>query len=563
MRSSALFSLASFSALALFAASGCSAGGDKNGGTLNDSGTADGITIDGGNFDVRDFDVGEGGHPTGDPQTCDEAVSERSYIGCEYWPTPVTNNVWSIFDFAVVVANAASSTADVTVTGPGGFSTSTKVDPNTLQTVYLPWNSVLKGNDFDSCGSAKPTTTSLRSNGGAYHLTSSVPVTVYQFNPLEYKGQGGAAGKSWASCPGNSPCDDPTSPAFGVTIGCYSVSNDASLLLPTTAMTGNYRVLGQHGFDVGGTTVMGSYVAITATTDGTTVNMKVGPRGHVNAGSGIADTPAGGTLTLSMNAGDVVELMGDPHVSSDMSGSLVTATQPIQIITGIPCIYEPSTAPACDHTEESVFPAETLGQHYYVTVPTGPFGAPVGHDVRIYGNVDGTKLTYAPSPPPGAPLTINAGQVVDVGEVTKDFEVTGDHEFGVGSFMLGASIVDPSTPPPTQQGDPSQSLSTAVEQYRTKYVFLAPNDYEESFVDIVGPAATTITIDGGPAKATPVAISNGFSVWRVRLGTGADGAHVLIASNPVGIQVMGYGSYTSYQYPGGLDLAAIAPPPVK
>jgi hypothetical protein len=29
----------------------------------------------------------------------------------------------------------------------------------------------------------------------------------------------------------------------------------------------------------------------------------------------------------------------------------------------------------------------------------------------------------------------------------------------------------------------------------------------------------------------------------------------------VGIQVVGYGSYTSYQYPGGLNLTLIAPPP--
>jgi hypothetical protein len=29
----------------------------------------------------------------------------------------------------------------------------------------------------------------------------------------------------------------------------------------------------------------------------------------------------------------------------------------------------------------------------------------------------------------------------------------------------------------------------------------------------------------------------------------------------VGIQVLGYGLYTSYQYPGGLNLEIIAPPP--
>jgi hypothetical protein len=37
---------------------------------------------------------------------------------------------------------------------------------------------------------------------------------------------------------------------------------------------------------------------------------------------------------------------------------------------------------------------------------------------------------------------------------------------------------------------------------------------------------------------------------------------VLTASVPVGLQVLGYGEYTSYQYPGGLNLSQIAPAPL-
>jgi hypothetical protein len=52
-------------------------------------------------------------------------------------------------------------------------------------------------------------------------------------------------------------------------------------------------------------------------------------------------------------------------------------------------------------------------------------------------------------------------------------------------------------------------------------------------------------------------------VTRVELGRTADGAHTLSATAPVGLQVAGYGAYTSYYYPGGLDLKEIAPAPVK
>jgi hypothetical protein len=40
-----------------------------------------------------------------------------------------------------------------------------------------------------------------------------------------------------------------------------------------------------------------------------------------------------------------------------------------------------------------------------------------------------------------------------------------------------------------------------------------------------------------------------------------NGTHELTSSVPVGIQVCGYGSYTSCQDPAGLNLESIAPPP--
>ena len=235
------------------------------------------------------------------------------------------------------------------------------------------------------------------------------------------------------------------------------------------------------------------------------------------------------------------------------------ATHPVQVITGEQCVFQPEGTQACDPVEESVFPAETLGQHYFVTVPTSPNGNVVGHIVRVFGNVDGTTLTYAPSKPAGCPSSINAGQVVDCGTVAQSFEIKGNNAFGVGSYMLGGSMVDPGN----GKGDPAQSFAVAVEQYRSAYIFLAPSDYDVSYVDIVGPTGVTVTIDGAAVSGFQAIGATGFGVARFKLGAGAGGSHVLAASAPVGIQVMGYGLYTSYQYPGGSDLTAIAPPPVK
>ena len=480
-------------------ASACSATGNANkftAGTGSDpSGPGSGAGGTGG-VDLGLGGAGAGGNAsTGggvDPVTCEQAAANKTYIGCDFWPTVTDNIVFQIFDFAVAVANTGDTSADVTVERNGVKVGSVQVAANGLGTVYLPWVPELRSTVVDAAGCipSSPLTNTVAVKGGAYHLVSSRPVTVYQFNAIEYKGQGGPAGKDWSTCPGTT-----CGPIYP---GCFSFTNDASLLLPSTAMTGNYRVTGQTGW---------------------------------------VDK-------------------SDPSMPKDFAG-------PYVVITGIACTQSPIGVVACDHMEESVFPAETLGQHYFVTVPTSPHGDVVGHVVRIYGNADGTVLTYPSGQPAGAPKSLSAGQVVDLGIVHADFEIVGDHEFAVGSFQLGAELVDPDTFSPKQQGDPAQSLSTAVEQYRKKYVFLAPADYEVSFVDVVQQMNTTLTLDGNTVGIKPTAIGSGYGIARILLGGGNGGAHSIVGTAPFGIQVMGYGAYTSYQYPGGLNLDAIAPPPPK
>jgi hypothetical protein len=184
-----------------------------------------------GNGDAGMNNGNDGGITNGeDPADCNAAAAAKSYVGCDYWPTVVGNNVWDIFDYAVVVANAGTTGADITVDGPNIVEQKQQVPPNTLVKIYLPWVSDLKGMQADMCGSSVPLSASISHPGGAYHLTSSVPVTVYQFNALEYKGQGGAEAKDWSSCPGLLPC----ALNNNVPVGCFSFTNDASLLLPAT-----------------------------------------------------------------------------------------------------------------------------------------------------------------------------------------------------------------------------------------------------------------------------------------------------------------------------------------
>ncbi|HTQ07455.1 MAG TPA: IgGFc-binding protein [Polyangiaceae bacterium] len=551
---------------------GGTGGGNANtGGTTSTSGSADGgsapgtgggtIVVGGtsnGGSSGMPSGASAGSGPMRDPETCDEAVKFRTYLGCEYFPTVLANVVYPDFDFAVVVANAGDEAAALHVDGPNGFAADASVDPHALATIFLPWVADLKGPNADgSCNSGKMSG-SVLSRGGAYHLTSTRPVAAYQFSPLEFQAAGGPAGKTWA-CDASAICT------------CNSYANDASLLLPKNALTPNYFAFTWRDTGANATP---SYIAVTAVEDATTVVVKVGAKGAVQAGpdgSGIAAAAAGSVFTLTLDAGDVAELLAVP--GTDLAGTQVQSadTKPLQVMSGNAATRVPDAmTDSADHLEEIVFPAEAVGQDYVVTVPTGPRGMPVEHLVRLFGHAAESALSYFPAKPSGAPDTLEPGTVAEF-VATSDFQVLGTTPFGVGSFLVGGALLDPATDPRDSMGDPSQSLVTSVVQYRDEYVFLAPVDYTKNYVDIVATSGTTVTLDGAaldPSSAVTLAgrapdgaASQGFDIYREELGGTNHGQHELGATAPVGIQVTGYGRFTSYQYPGGLNLNLVSEPP--
>ena len=74
-----------------------------------------------------------------------------------------------------------------------------------------------------------------------------------------------------------------------------------------------------------------------------------------------------------------------------------------------------------------------------------------------------------------------------------------------------------------------------------------------------------LVLDRKAVTTTATALGSDYVVVRLKLGAGNNGAHTLVADNPVSLQVEGYGFATSYQYPGGLNLKGISPalPPIQ
>ncbi|MEC7520515.1 MAG: IgGFc-binding protein [Myxococcota bacterium] len=484
---------------------------------------------------------------------CDDAARSNSYIGCEYWPvTTLNSQVDATFSPAVVVANPQTMPATVTLSRGGSVMETRTVAAGATETIPIPWVNELKG----TIGEEQ----SILLSGGSYRLQSNVPVTVYQFTPLEYE-QGGE----------------------------YSFSNDASLLLPAHVMTGNYTILSRPTLMLrqdGSESSSPGFATIVGVSE-TPVQVTVQFRGDVVAGPGVSAQGTGSSATYTLNQGDVLQLVGGAPSSCtvgdsetleipspipffppttvtidyctvgdqyDLTGTEIRATGPVQVIGGHNCAFVPYNRWACDHLEEAMFPQDAWDEEAIVAKTQPPMGRTEPNIVRVLSGADGNAITFDP-PSVASGRTLNRGEYMEF-EASQSFRVTGTGPILVGQYLVGQDYAGYGMAGDMGEGDPAFSLAIPTEQYRTEYTFLAPSSYPTNFVSVTAPSGSTITLDGSPVSGFMPIGSTGYGTVQVPIGAGQ---HTISGDNAFGIVVYGFGSYTSYMYPGGLDLEAINP----
>jgi hypothetical protein len=423
------------------------------------------------------------------------------------------------------------------------------------------------------------TVPSVLARGAAYHLVSTLPVTVYQFNPLEYETAG----------------SQPTT--IGTTVNSFS--NDASLLLPTHTLTGNYIVMSRathflrrhytneddpsdngdlFGMSPGFFTLVGvsesSSVDITftshvvASTDGAVRAFAPGETGTFTLGRGdVLQVTSGVPATCTpVGAPDTQQIQTDIFTfydldiyycqvgdDYDLTGTQIRSTGQLELVAGHNCDFVPANRWACDHLEEGIFPLETWGTSALVAVSQPIRSEP--NVIRIVSGDDSNAITFDP-PSVHAGITLNRGEFVEF-EATQSFRASGTDSISVAQFLVGQDYAGIGTAGTAGNGDPSQSLAIPTEQYRTSYTFLAPSTYSISFVAVSAPSGVEVSLDGAPISGFSPVGGTGFGVANVSI-TG--GVHSISSASPFGIVVYGFGSYTSYMYPGGLDLQRINVP---
>jgi hypothetical protein len=449
---------------------------------------------------------------------CVAAAAAHSYMGCEYWPVTLNNIVDQGdgmgdpgFTFAVSIANPQTVDVRVEITG-GGLTAPRRftIAAGATHTEALPWVWRLS---LAGASSVVP--------GGAYHVVSDAPVVAYQFSPLEY---------------------DRVTPT-GVRV--FSYSNDASLLLPAHVLTRDYLGISWPTDSGGGAGLL----TIAATSPGaTTVDVRLA--GAIRSDpTGIPPAAAGSMVTFTLNQGDVLQLLSDRHTGdcagADLTGSVVHASRPVAAFGGHEGAFVPCGRPWADHLEEQLIPVDAWGTRYVVSA-LRERGATETSVIRIVSAHAGNRLTFdGIGYPTECPATLAAGAFCEF-TTAADFVVSGSEPLAVAQYMVGQDVIAG-----TSGGDPAMVLEVPTFQFRDSYHIFVPATYVTNFLTIVHPRGTPPDLDGVPIAAGAPVGACGFAVARM---TVTAGAHRL-AGRSFGIKVSGVAPYTSYLYPGGLDIA--------
>ena len=508
-----------------------------------------------------------GGQPSPIPTTCADALSRNSYIGCDYWPTVTLNPVWPEFDYAVAVSNPQSTAVTVTVTG-GGLTSPLTVNVPALevQAIPLPWVAALKGPTYDENTAVSDPGQSRILTGGAYHLTTSLPVSVYQFSALEYEIDAGTTTPDGGTCPGEGDS--------GAGSHCYSYSNDASLLLPSNVATGDYGVLAWPSF-----AATPGFLAVVATADGTTVT--VNPAGRVQGvpGVGPALMVRGDSYTYTLaHAGDVLEMFSDtgdihtPVYTQDLSGTIVQANHPIVTYGGHGCTFIPENKKACDHLESSMFPVQSLGTDYIVTMPSTPHGehewVRTSRRSTTTRSSRSTRPSAAPTaassasgtcwtcrtcrcPSPSTPTAASSSPTTSSASSAPCRTTRASRRRTSGTRASARPSPSRSTARPTRSSRRAPTRRTGSTSWPRRRTA----------------SSATVVLDGTTLPASDFKNTVGsqpFAIAHELLPPGQEG-HSITSTSTFGLYVYGYGSRTSYMYPGGLDLRIqnVPPPPAQ
>lgn len=479
-------------------------------------GTDEADSADGPKFDLTPLPDGgdTGGGEMGIPTSCNVASDVASSVGCEFYGLDLNNLAdGENQQFGFIVSNVQIDLpAEVFVEEKQAGNWTTIAGPQVIQPLDS-YSFLLPDNHQEGSGLKV---------GGAYRIVSDTPVVAYQFNPID---------------------------------GQISYTTDASLLYPVASWTHIHQILGYH-VTIGAS----SYINVVGAVDGTTIEVTV--TNATVAGPGIPAGAPGVPFMDELDEGDVAQIATTTANNATMTGTTVVSDDdhPVGVFTGTECTN--TGGGACDHLEEMLTGVQLWGTEFVASrMPIRVPNAPEQTLWQIYASEDDTTITLEADAEvtglPGNPIQLDRGQKVEFlasGSVANpgDFYVVADKPIAVMSYMIGIN---------TGEGDPAMVQMSPVEQYLPIYVLLVPPTWINDYLVITRLAGAQVELDGAlVSDAAFIPVGNGdYEVARVLT---PDGVHVVDGlGNPCSVTVVGFDSYDSYAYLGGVGTSVINPNP--
>jgi len=254
--------------------------------------------------------------------------------------------------------------------------------------------------------------------------------------------------------------------------------------------------------------------------------------------------------------------------TEELSGSIVASNKPTSVFGGNACARIPGTVGACDVLYQQLPPFEQWG-HEYVGVGYRPRRGNE-HEPMMYRIVaarSGTRLDYDPVKPPGAPLTMSAGEsalfAAGAGDAFVVRSQDSEHPIYLAAHMTGGD-------PHEAAGDPEFVSVVPAGQYLNSYSFYADPTYAETSLVVVRAKAggefkdVWLECAGNLTAFRPVGSRGEYEFVRVDLARGGgpghesdgkvcvNGLHRMRSEGPFTATIWGWDEYASYAYPGGM-----------
>jgi hypothetical protein len=330
------------------------------------------------------------------------------------------------------------------------------------------------------------------------------------------------------------------------------VSSEAFTGLPTRMLGTNYCVMSRPS-DVPASGYFSQF-AVLGTASNTTVTIAPSATANLAGHSGT------NSFALTLQPGQTYQINSASY-TNDVTGTMVTSDEPIAVFAGADDAWVPDTNTCCGNplVQEQVPVAAWGNQTLALSWSSFPFGyafgnLPAGQIYRVLAVWSNTVVTINGV----VATTLQPGQFYET-NLNGSVEFDASYPIQVAEFNQGAYANEPID---NEIGDPCELLLPSASQYLTSYTIAAPSEDNITgdfnigdFLNLIVAQSgiSTTLVDGAAVAATNFIEIGGSGYYGAQLSVTA-GTHTVSSSQPIEVQVFGFGITDIMSYIGGVTV---------